>query len=819
MSTDKEGTLQIKDFRGISRFKSSPNTDPNLLYTMQNVYSPRRGEIAPVPGYEIPLLTQAFVTGFTDIQYLFNFKERALALSTQSGLSAPTIGNFSFTTSGSGSTATTVKLSFSGLGGESPLSGSTTANWGSTGITVLATVALPDGCCAVNMYTLSAGVYCWVASFTPAIFGTSQTILPRVMEGETTVRPKDPADLTTPTPTFTPIAGGTLTPGTKLFFAFAPWIRNTAASADSSGPIVTQRDDNQNYIVYTIPDGFSGVNVKPALTGFYDGVNTYTNSIVFAGTNAECLLAVGHNTSAYATPFPVATLNATGINILSLPKETNLGFTIVPDTTGRVGYFYPFHQSTPSLVYPVGALAMGVSVDQVTGNIISGGTQILPVRGETLRAFAGDVTGSLFVPVNNPDSQMAYTILGELMFFVNGYQEPFYTDGRIIQPLIADYQSARAPICPCVTTFKGRLIMAGGTSNLRNTSGLVYYSELFSDGQGNPFDWSKTHSATPAINFQQARPANGSSIVGFGINSYNQSTGSLAALLVVGLTAAIFISEDIAAGIQETESNIGFASNFSFVNSNVGAFFLGTDNFYQLGRDGRPTPVGNDVASILADRNVATIPHCLFSNGIVKIDYADSTNAPQCLWLDVQLEPTQQGMAPRMTWYGPHTVVGDAAREVFQTSNPSYPQARYSAGASAVYRLDVFGIFEAGGDPFSRILVFNDLTLSTDHFIKLLKRIYISAKIKRSFNIAMTVTMTDNFSQEPESVNELLTLTYPADTPVGTFSYQLFQKEFLARYRGRVIKDLTLSFAVNEDFSIYDISLLFQPTRRRLMPA
>lgn len=52
MATENEKTLQIKDFKTISRFYSSPNEDPNSLNTIQNMYNVTQGELGLLGGIE-----------------------------------------------------------------------------------------------------------------------------------------------------------------------------------------------------------------------------------------------------------------------------------------------------------------------------------------------------------------------------------------------------------------------------------------------------------------------------------------------------------------------------------------------------------------------------------------------------------------------------------------------------------------------------------------------------------------------------------------------------------------------------------------------
>lgn len=417
------------------------------------------------------------------------------------------------------------------------------------------------------------------------------------------------------------------------------------------------------------------------------------------------------------------------------------------------------------------------------------------------------------------------------MFFLNNWQQPFYTNGFILKPLMVDAYTAPAPICSAIEVFQGSLVMAGGVTNNYNTRGNYYWSNAT-----NPFSFSETQSPAPDINSANLIGNGPGNILGLGVFSYNEAVNSITTQLVIGLDSAIWMTQTLAQPPQETARNIGFAGPNCMVNTNIGAIFLGRDNLYQFNVYGLPEPKGNDVLQLLTSinkSNTTAPPLVLYTQNQVKIMYhvsaVDSATGADLydteLWCDVQLEKNDQSgqFQPRYVWTGPHTIAQVLGATVFPTGiyEPSTTLEGYRTGFNSFrsFVLDYPGVTSNQTANVQRIIEFNDLYLNTDDFIKLFTRLYIGGRCTHITNIVIAFSMTDQngAGQGPSGPVTNYTETMILN-PNSLNAYQLFQKMFAARYRGRIVSALTLTWlagASEETINIYELGLLFAPTKRR----
>lgn len=425
-------------------------------------------------------------------------------------------------------------------------------------------------------------------------------------------------------------------------------------------------------------------------------------------------------------------------------------------------------------------------------------------------------------------------VLGQYMFFVNGFQQPFYTNGQILKPVMTDAMSAYAPICNAIKTFQNQLVMGGGQTNNYANYGQIYWSALFSDGTPNPFAFSSTE-LWGAVQNSATLLGNGpGNILGFGIFSYNQSVNSITTQLVIGTDTSIWMTPTLGAvaqNPQEVGRGMGFASPDCFVNTNIGAFYVGRDNLYQLNQFGLPVAKGQDVLQLIRGMLKSGTnfpPVAYYHQQQIKVAYSTGgTSYDTEIWCDVQLERVEQSNAdvPRNVWMGPHTINSVLGYCVFPSgvftdisSTLEDYRSGFTTGSSAV--LDYPGKTSNNGAAVARLLVFNDLYLNTDDFMKILKRLYVGGKFTSNPTMVVTFNMTDQdgAGEGPSGTPTSYTDSIVINPQAKSFAYMLNEKIFATRYRGRIVNAFTLSWsdgAAEQTMNIYEISLLYESQRRR----
>ncbi len=859
MATEKEGTLQIKSFGGISRFYSSPNNPPNKLYTIQDMYAPNRGQLSYPKGtvyaQGFPTLLSAFNLGvpmFTDyirtqtnddnVLFFTQLNDAAVGYSTT--YAAPVISNFTFTTNGANVASVTYKVSYVGMGGETALSsGTATVTVGSNGIHIAFTTP-PDWVCSINVYSFNTNTsYSLCGCIIRNANGTWPTTVDfvsshgKITESAAGQPVDDPSAVSF---SGQATASGTLTPGKTYYFAYAPFARLDFVGVGDPLTYVPKVAQNVSGTVfaYTLPQGCNAISVNFTVSGKYDGVNSYSDFVVFMGITPEDLLLastadIGFNDPGRVPqPIPLSGGGTTAHCLVGMiPQETNAGFVIRSDSTGRRGYYNltSFGQPGASMVGPCTGLFA------TTSNTLTQSTrQILPVRGETIfgngapfyRAFYLlnyiGAFGGVALPANNR-YQSAY--LNGRLFYVNGVDCPFYTNGYTLKPVNVDYQTAPPPATQSVAFFKNVLIYTGGPQSDYNTEGLVYYTALTSSGDSNPFSFTTTPSATPVRNFVTARTPSGGRIVAAAVNAVAQSVDGPSAVLIIGCENSIFTTTSLASGLAESSVGIGFAGIDCHTNTNAGSFFIGSDyNLYLLTDAGIAVPRGLDVQNIIPATDQTTVGPCrpmmVFHNNHLKLAYSSNGGATvydRELWCDVQLDEDHN---PMMIWTGPHKM-NPFFSEVIVPTRGTHRDERFQSNTTVFTRTDADLSTSYLGADVTRTLVFNQLTLSADHFMKILTRLYLAAASSIDVTMTITFSMTDVSSYGTGTGGEApVAYTDSITIQGGAGDYVLAQKIFATRYRGRIIKDFTLTWsagASEETLLLYDVSILFDVQKRRLL--
>jgi hypothetical protein len=128
---------------------------------------------------------------------------------------------------------------------------------------------------------------------------------------------------------------------------------------------------------------------------------------------------------------------------------------------------------------------------------------------------------------------------------------------------------------------------------------------------------------------------------------------------------------------------------------------------------------------------------------------------------------------------------------------------RYSSLGKRVYQRDIGKLNDGANINYS--IVHNRLGFERDLFWKLITDIYVATLVQQDENITITLGFEDGTS------NYVGTLACPVAN-----TRQLCQHLIRSRPRGRIVS-LTLSGSSNEPISIFNISILFELQKRRLL--
>ena len=362
MSTQRESTLQVKDFAGISRYLSSPNEPPNKFYTIQNMWSPNRGELQTIPGTQNVVAASAMngVGTLDNIYYLDQSfgQQQFVAVYTPTTVTGyPTPSGMTFTPVGATSSII-INTYFVHQGGVTSL-GATTTSVGASGVTVAPPTNTPSSVSAIHYYYAPTS-----GSWNQFWAGTQSRIAGSF--ANTFRLPPLPFAVTTTTVTgiacspsgFTgfPAAGsgGTLVKNRSYFFGICPYAQAQFTVGD-----VEPQDYVALYSSSTSISPSGLTSSQDILSYFYaeDGVSNqhkfrikfaslpcvqYTsvpstvsfspaNFILFMGQTPEDLLPLC-DSSGVAIPFAASALTGGGIGggilIDTLPIHSNLGVSM-----------------------------------------------------------------------------------------------------------------------------------------------------------------------------------------------------------------------------------------------------------------------------------------------------------------------------------------------------------------------------------------------------------------------------------------------------------------------------------------------------------
>lgn len=828
MGTPQERTLSIKDFKGVSRYLSSPNQRPNKFKTIQNMYAVNKGELGLVPGIS-EIVASAAIPGLTAVKDIASLKqtwgtEGWVIHYTASG-SMPVPSGHGYSTLGAATNTRRVAIYFVGPGGNTSFVRDAAQQFGASGLSVQLPTNIPSYVHCVHFYVEviaggTTGHFLWAGSATrkAGSFASTITLFEPPSSGviANAITEDEPTSVS-----FTFGTDGNLEPGRTYYFGVTPWIDAGAEHVISNGS-----NSGANKFAVALPSGKSSISVVFNGMASTAGDNTpiaYTRSILFMGTTPEDLLPC--YTSTDGTVAPVASLSlGSAITVKDLPY--NNSFTADASDGGTRGQapasraFLTTRDTDFARAIPTAsssqtltnvAAACFIQLPYSTSTHI----ELYPKMGYGLGAAnQGEVWGDTSLSVDFPFSSSP---LGNRLYFANGYNTPYYTNGIVMHAIIRDYQTAKIPITELIMAFQDSLIFAGGRANFSNTDGTAVYSET-----GNPWSVTATPSATPAYNFILANQGDNSKIVGLGVYSKDLSDVGSATFLLIGKEEATIswnggrsASNSV---VSQVGKAVGWPSAKAFVLTPWGPFLFGRDNIYFCnGTDMKQA--GNDVAEFIQDIDADNYQYCQASyiKNRAIFSYRDTQNIDRELWADFR-QDDEDGL--EMVFSGPHQLQEFTGQAVAQTYNgEKFYRACFLN--DVIYRRDVEGTFTNVGSNIPVVIQTHDMSFGNDEFKKLLRAFYLRAKILKAETLTLSLTIYDN-----EGVGDGLDVTTDSETTITeTFTlpftgssqiYRLFQKQFANRYAGTLF-NATLSFSTNVDFRIVSMAWLFKIQGRRLL--
>lgn len=852
MSTSRDQTLDIKDFRGINRFNDGTVTPANEFFAIQNYHPVNRGELAAISGVvdqtavAMPGVQEIVHTAWLDTSY---GDKKLIAFFRPSMTSIPQTSATSANLSTSGGTGVNyeIMITYVGPGGATSFKIISAFSVQLSGFVFTPPNDVPSYVAAIDIHArISSGtanssyLWCGTMSRRAGVFAASITcLIPVPAVTSATAVESVPNSFS-----FTPDATtGSLVSGRQFYCAIAPWVgqptwrqstggRNTRAYNAYSG-------SQANGFYFTLPTSYTSAKLKfgfsatPALAA---GTNV-TFWVLFIGPTPEDMQAVCSATDGTITPIADAIIRA-GVTVSELPynarntvhmvSSANMDQGLTGADAAAARDFGIFKNMLVCVGSPGDFLDGGGDILASTsfvGNLpylgawvipalpfsLSTAYQLLPhinekgfTKTNAYAPFAAEKTIQpapmiFWDPATGINSEIHSKQYGNRLFVANNENVMFYTNGYSMKTIVRDSGVNYIPICQYIGLCQDQIVLGGGGDSYANTTGYVFYSNV-----GNPFAFGTT---SPNWNNFPVSSGDGSKINGFGLFSQDLSTvGSRTFLLISkgGGSNGNLFSWNGQTGSNLVVSQIekiGFAGPRAFAQTRFGAVMIARSGAYMVTGSTAVSPIGDEVQDILQGLSDTALNkiNCTYHQNKVKIGYTASSGLDRELWLELRHEP--DGI--QKFWSGPHQLqtFTDQATTGFFNSSPDY---RVCAFGAKLYRRDS-GETNVGS-AIARSITINSLAFNAEHFRKLINWIYMSVKIEQDETFNFTLTEENGTPSTSFSVT-------------GSFANgarQFLQSKLTTRVTGRN-GTLTITNTSSKLNSIYDIAFIFKPQRRRLV--
>lgn len=858
---------------GISRYYSSTNTPPNKPYTLQNLYSPRRGELAIIPGVSELTNTIPNCTSIDDITYLDQSMGDQGWLVSYSITTPPTgvpPTSFTFaspTSTPSASTSVVIEFVYSGgtttlttitgVAFKTEVAAPTSGNTTYCDVTLPTSAAdIPSSVFSINYYVLDVnGLYgLWAGAHM-----RKSGIFPPSSSSEATIRLYMPlttsptsscisvGDVSPSSMTATPttVSGGELTAGRTYYFGICPYL--------STGPSLYRQNKVQLYpstssagrFAAYLPSGYNAFSVSfggvPTSTGLTSLTGSATEPVryyqFFAGKTPEAMAPVGTNLVYQSRP-QLLTGSSGTVVLKSLPYNTNqamsmAGYSAAPGPLGTcvsrtrgtwayinaIADFPRAKSNTKGLAHIQFPYSISSHKEQLPGvqfTFTVGNQSSSLTSKETVNAGLDPYFfnyGFNFMGGTTLRSQ----VYQDLAFYVNGYANPYQSNGDLVAPVAGDDTSRLLPITTNIDLYNDRLILGCGQSNWTYDQGLVFYSNAAVP----------TDLASGTGNFLNVNFGDNSDMVGFGSFSKDLASAGPTAYLLVGKKNSCYIWNGGTTASDQQLVQVGKQLGWLSVNS----FGLTKNGPVVVTKQGLFSVDGSDMTdldpgtgTIFSEMDPANYPfiNVVYSDDRLIVGYStDGLKTNRELWYDFRDEP--DGSIPVVAT-GPHVMkdyAGCVNALVYGTSKNYRVSWNATGSISKIYRRDVPAVFTNDGSDISWIYELNETGLGSDEFLKIITRVYMRCKILKQEAVTITIPSYDSSSDGQgldytgtglQTVSETLTMPYTGSAEI----YRLFQKVFSSRYRGAIFKP-KFTGSTNLDFRIISVSILSELKRRRML--
>jgi hypothetical protein len=843
VATNKEGTLQINKFDGINITDFGTTVPPSKFLTMQNMAPVQPGELRSLGG--VIALNTAAIPGLEEIVhadywehpngatgYVAWYKPSAAALA----MPAPT--GQTFTAIGATVHTRRVRTVFVGPGGIETFTEASGVAYGAAGTTATLPTNVPDYVSCVHFFSevnAAAGLsapdigFIWAGTLSRRAGTFPASIV--LVDDISFVLPDNAQAFCTPTSfsyqTFSD-ASGKLIGGRRYYLGVAPCVGVTANG------IAYNTVANATMAV-DLPVDHNAIRINlglPATTGT-GTAGSYNQVALFLGHTERDLLPVCEFTDGRVRPvLKSSATTLTGFEIKELPYNSNLcsddaqiewddsfsTWTYISEQPtglafgmtklfrlGRTG-------GNAGADFQVGPSGTAGNYSSIIGAFIFSADLILNSNGWnatnrvdllqnwTMKSYSLDSvssTGPQAISSFYKDAGGIYTSQRFIrrLFVTNDYNVPWFTSGLTLKPLFKLTGKLDIPITKLISATRENLVLGGGPSNLFYTQGFIYASAAVQ-----PWDF-----GTGAGNAIFVISNDASDFVGFGIYSENLQVSGPTAYLVIGKenSVAVWNGSISSPTVVQIDKAIGFASASCFVNTNFGPVFVGRDNIYMMQTANQIIPVGFDVDTLIkgmAPSQLAQVK-AVWHEKTVKILYQDIDYGDSELWFELM---TSNGQL-RSPFSGPHKMKA-ALGQVVMPKFGAETQLRVSFDALNLYRRDALGTAINDGVFQPRKLVISRLGMGSDHFQKVMTKVYLALQIQADEVFTLTFDFEDGSSQSVITGTALL----------ANGARQLRQFFMEDRIMGRIVK-ITIENNSIYTLSIFDVSLLFDTKRRRLL--
>ncbi len=793
------------------------------------MYPVNKGEMGITPGVT-ELVASASIPGLDEIKDISYLKQawgtEGWVVHYKPAGSLPVPSGHAYTTQGANTNQRDIKIQFVGAGGSTSHIIDANVQFGASGVSVTLPTNIPTYVYCVHFFVevIAGGVTgqmqwsgtCWRRS---GSFAASIILLEPPTSGVigNTICEDEPTGVS-----YSFGTDGNLEAGRTYYFGVSPWLSTGTKHVISNG-----HTSGATKFAVALPEGKSSISV--VFTGLAgtagDSVAAaYTRNILFMGITPEDMLPC--YTSVDGTVLPVLNvIGGSATKIKDLPKNSNLIARAEEVVAGSFTGYAPNNRAF--MTWPLTSSSVPSSLsdadisDKMAACFIqlpyatATHVELYPVLGYELNVSnPGEVWTGFDLSL---DHAINSAPLGNRLYFTNGADSPWYTNGIVLKAIIRDYQTAKIPITTCIAAYQESLVLAGGRANFSNTEGAVYYSQ-----SANPWSFTLTPAVTPAYNFFLANQGDASAIVGLGIYSQTLSDVGASTFLLIGKENATVswnggrtASDQV---VSQVGKAVGWPSAKSFVLTPWGPFLFGQDNIYFCNGT-EMKQAGNDVAEIIQAISPDDYTYCraAYVKNRAIFAYKDSSNIDRELWADFR-EDDDSGL--QMIFSGPHELAEYSDHAVAQVYG-SDKYYRISYLDDVIYRRDVPATFTNLGDPIDVSIQTHDMPFGVDEFKKLLRAFYMRAKINAAQTITLSLTIYDNEStgdgldattDSQGTFTETITLPFTGVSEI----YRLFQKQFAERYVGTLF-NATISFSTSTDFRLVSMAWVFKPGKRRLL--